>query len=264
MDRDHVAEVARRFSEDAALYERHWAPSLARLGEELVSRLPLDRARVVLDIGAGVGMLLPALGEAAPHAYVAGVDVAEGMIRRAPREFGRAVMDAGGLAVRDDSVDAAVMPFMLFFLPDPPGGLAEARRVLRPGGRLGVATWEAGTNDFRADEVWADILDDHGAADTAPGRLDLTDTAEKLAALLEEAGFEDVRTATAREPDPMTLEDFLERRTTLGRSKRRFESLPRPARESVLAQARERLAGLRPEDFTDPQVALLAWGTKPR
>jgi SAM-dependent methyltransferase len=265
MERDHVASVAGRFSEDAPLYERFWAASMARLGQRLLAGLPLDDASVAVDIGAGVGALLRAIREAAPQAFVAGVDAAEGMIRRAPRDFGRAVMDAGRIALRDATVDVAVMPFMLFFLPDPRRGLAEAHRVLRPGGGLGVATWEAGTNAFRADEVWADLLDEHGAApNPAPWGLELMDTPEKLAGLLEDAGFGQVRTATDREPDPMTLEEFLERRTSLGRSKRRFESLTPEVRTVVLAQARERLAELRPEDFTDPQVAVFAWAVKAR
>jgi ubiquinone/menaquinone biosynthesis C-methylase UbiE len=264
MDGDHVRAVAGRFSEDAPLYERYWAGSMARLGRRLLARLPLDGARVAVDIGAGVGTLLPAIREAAPQAFVAGLDAAEGMIRRASPGFGRVVMDAGRLALRDACVDAAVMPFMLFFLPDPPRGLAEAHRVLGPGGGLGVATWEADSNDFRADEVWGDVLDEHGAAvDSTPSKLELTDTPVKLSALLEDAGFQDVRTATDREPDPMTLEGFLERRISLGRSKRRFESLAREVRTEVLAKARERLAPLRPEDFTDPQVAVFGWGTKP-
>jgi ubiquinone/menaquinone biosynthesis C-methylase UbiE len=265
VERDHVASVAGRFSEDAPLYERFWAASMARLGERLLAGLPLDDASVAVDIGAGVGALLPAIREAAPQAFVAGVDASDGMIRRAPRDFGRAVIDAGRMALRDASVDAAVMPFMLFFLPDPRRGLAEARRVLRPGGGLGVATWEAGTNAFRADEVWADLLDEHGAASNlAPWGLELMDTAEKLAGLLEDAGFRDVRTTIDREPQPMTLEEFLEVRTRIGRSKRRFESLAPQDRTAVLARARERLARLRPEDFTDPQVAVFAWGTKAR
>jgi ubiquinone/menaquinone biosynthesis C-methylase UbiE len=262
MERDSVAAVAGRFSEDAPLYERFWAASMARLGRRLLARLPLDDASVAVDIGAGVGALLPAIRDAAPRAFVAGVDAAEGMIRRAPREFGRAVMDAGRMALRDDSVDAAVMPFMLFFLPDPARGLAEARRVLRPGGGLGVATWEAEANDFRADGVWFDLLDEHGAAsDPVPSNVELMDTPEKMAGLLEDAGFHDVRTAIDREPQPMTPDEFLEVRTRLGRSKRRFESLGPEARAEVVAQARERLAGLPPEGFTDPQVAVLAWGT---
>jgi ubiquinone/menaquinone biosynthesis C-methylase UbiE len=263
MEHDHVAAVARRFSEDAPLYQRYWAASLARLGQRLLAGLPVEDALVAVDIGAGVGALLPPFSEAAPRAFVAGVDAAEGMIRRAPRSFGRAVMDAGRLALRDASVDAAVMPFMLFFLPDPPRGLAEAHRVLRRGGRLGVATWHAEGNAFRADDVWANLLDEYGAAaDPAPSRLELMDTPEKLSVLLEDAGFQEVRTATDREPEASSFQDFLEQRTRIGRSKRRFESLSPDIRAAVLTEARERLGELPPEDFTDPQVAIFAWGTK--
>jgi ubiquinone/menaquinone biosynthesis C-methylase UbiE len=263
MEHDQVAAVAGRFSEDAPLYERYWAASMARLGQRLLAGLPVEDASVAIDIGAGVGALLPAIRQAAPRAFVAGVDAAEGMIRRAPRGLARAVMDAGRLSLKDASVDVAVMPFMLFFLPDPPRGLAEAHRVLRPGGGLGVATWHAEANDFRADELWANLLDEYGAAsDPAPWGVTLMDTPERLSALLEDAGFQDVRTGTDREPEPLSLEDFLEVRTRIGRSKRRFESLAPDIRREVVAKARERLGELPPEDFTDPQVALFAWGTR--
>jgi SAM-dependent methyltransferase len=264
MQHDHVATVAGRFSHDAPLYERFWAASMARLGQRLLARLPLDDASVAVDIGAGVGALLPAIEEAAPGTFVAGVDAAEGMIRRAPRRFGRAVMDAGRLALRDSSVDAAVMPFMLFFLPDPARGLAEARRVLRPGGGLGVATWEAGANDFRADQVWFGLLDEYDAIpDPAPPTAELMNTPEKLAGLLEAAGFIDVGTTTDREPQRLTMEEYLEVRTRIGRSRLRVESLAPDDRKAMLARATERLAELEPEEFTDPQVAVLAWGRKP-
>jgi ubiquinone/menaquinone biosynthesis C-methylase UbiE len=261
---DPVARVAGLFSEDAPLYERYWAGSLSRLGRRLLDHLPLAEARTALDIGAGVGALLPALREAAPGAYVAGVDAAEGMIRRAPRSYGRAVMDARQMAIRDGSMDVAVMPFMLFFLPDPTQGLREVHRILRPGGGLGVATWAAEANDFLADEVWAAVLDEYEAPPYPPASgLDLMDTPEKLTILLEEAGFADVRSGTGAEPEPMTLDDFLERRTRLGRSKRRCASLTPEVRSEMLRAARARLAELRPEDFTDPQVAVFGWGTKP-
>jgi ubiquinone/menaquinone biosynthesis C-methylase UbiE len=264
VEHDHVSAVARCFSQDAVRYERFWAGSMARLGQRLLSGLPLDDASVAVDIGAGVGTLLPAIREAAPRAYVAGLDAAEGMIRRAPREFGRVVMDAGRMALRSASVDAAVMPFMLFFLPDPSLGLAEAHRVLRPDGGLGVATWHAEANDIPADGVWADLLDEHGAqSDPLPSKLDLMDTPEKLGGLLQDTGFGDVRTSVDREPQPLTLAEFLEVRIHLGRSKRRFESLPPEARTEVVARARQRLADLPPEGFTDPQEAVFAWGVKP-
>jgi hypothetical protein len=48
----------------------------------------------------------------------------------------------------------------------------------------------------------------------------------------------------------------------VGSAGRRFRSLPNEARAACLAAARERLAGLEPEDFTDPQEAVLAWARK--
>jgi SAM-dependent methyltransferase len=257
--------VAASFSQDAPLYERFWAAPLAALGRRLLAGLPIQSASVVVDIGAGVGALLPAIREAAPRAFVAGVDAAEGMIRRAPRDFGRAVMDAGRLALRDASIDGAVMPFMLFFLPDPRRGLLEARRVLRPGGRLGVATWAAGVNDYRADQIWADLLDEYGAPpDQATSKMDLMDTPEKLVDLLKDGGFRDVHTATDAKPVSMTIDQFLEVRAKIGRSKRRLQRLSPDARTTLLSEARKRLAKLPPEAFTDPQVALLAWASRPR
>jgi SAM-dependent methyltransferase len=263
VDSDHVAAVAGHFSEDAERYERYWAGSMAKLGQRLLKGLPLADASVVVDIGAGVGMLLPAIREAVPGAYVAGLDAAEGMIRRASGEFGRAVMDAGRLALRDASVDAAVMPFMLFFLPDPSLGLSEALRVLRPGGGLGVATWHAEGNDVPADGVWEDLLVEHGAeSDPLPSKLDLMDTPAKLGSLLRDAGFGEVRTALDREPQHLTLDEFLEVRTGIGRSKHRFLSLTPEARSEIVVRAREQLANLPPEGFTDPQVAVFVWGIK--
>jgi hypothetical protein len=126
-----------------------------------------------------------------------------------------------------------------------------------------VATWDAQANAFRADDVWARLLDEYGAVpDPTPWKQELMDTPEKLSVLLEDAGFRDVRTSKDREPEPITLDDFLEQRTRIGRSKRRFESLAPDIRRAVLAEVRERLGELRSEDFTDPHVAVFAWGTK--
>jgi SAM-dependent methyltransferase len=174
-------------------------------------------------------------------------------------------MDAGRLALRDTSIDGAVMPFMLFFLPDPRRGLIEVRRVLRPGGQLGVATWAAGLNDYRADQIWADLLDEYGAPpEQAASTTELLDSPERLVQLLTDQGFRDVHTATDAEPVSMTLDLFIEERTKIGRSKRRLHRRAPDARTTLLSEARNRLAKLRPADFTDPQVALLAWASRPR
>jgi ubiquinone/menaquinone biosynthesis C-methylase UbiE len=83
----------------------------------------------------------PHLDRVAPRALVVGLDRAEGMVALGARDFPLLVGDAAELPFADGSFDAVVMAFMLFHLPRPTAGLAEAWRVLRPGGSVGLLTW---------------------------------------------------------------------------------------------------------------------------
>lgn len=262
MSDDPVARLAKRYSEDAEGYERHFAPVMRPLGVRLLERLPLRAARRMVDVGGGVGVLLPEIRRLARGALVVGVDRAEGMVARMPREFPRSVMDAASPGFRSGIFDVATMVFMLFHLPDPVAGLREVRRILRPGGSIGVATWlPTGVESYRAYDVWVEELEAHGASwsDPSPARHDVTDSPDKVAGLLRAAGFRAIETTILTYPDPMDLEEFLTRRTSLGFSRRRFESLDDEARPACLRTVRRRLEQLAPEDFVDPQDAILAW-----
>jgi ubiquinone/menaquinone biosynthesis C-methylase UbiE len=51
------------------------------------------------------------------------------------------VMDGEALRIRDESFDAVVCRFGYMLMPEPEKGFAEARRVLKQGGRIGFAVW---------------------------------------------------------------------------------------------------------------------------
>jgi len=115
----------------------------------------------VADLGCGTGSLAAAL---APEvARVIGVDQSAHMLRSAHRrtaklgnvELRRGALEA--LPLDDASCDAALLVLSLGWVADPPRALAEAARVVRPGGRLALVDAVLHDDeDFRrrAGQVW--------------------------------------------------------------------------------------------------------------
>src|SRR6185436_11019265 len=80
-------------------------------------------------------------------AAVDGVDPAEGQLafartRPAARLARFHQGDAMSLPFPDAAFDAAVMPLVIFFVPDPAVGVAEMARVVRPGGVVAAYGWD--------------------------------------------------------------------------------------------------------------------------
>ena len=148
MGRADVRELTERYDRDAEAYRELWAPVLRTAALPLARELSGTAITHVLDVGTGVGSLLPDLSIIFPDAVVLGVDRSRGMLALAPNRFGRSLMDAQQLGIRSGSVDRVFLVFMLFHLDDPSSGLREARRVLRPGGVVGVRDVDSGGQLF--------------------------------------------------------------------------------------------------------------------
>jgi ubiquinone/menaquinone biosynthesis C-methylase UbiE len=262
---DTQSRLAKRYSEDAEAYLRLWAPVLHPHGLALLRELAMGHARRVLDLGTGVGSLLPDIQELAHAAFVVGIDRSEGMLALAPWNTNLAVMDGSRLAFGPDVFDVLVMAFVLQHFADPADTLWEARRVLRPGGRIGMATWGRDPGSPAID-AWQEELDALGAPEAEPliANHDLMDDEDKVRGLLKDAGFWAIRTWTGRLDHEMDADAFLARRTGLGLAKRRFQGMEAAVRESCVAKVRERLSRLDPGTLVERDEIVFSTALKAR
>ncbi len=108
-----------------------------RRGDHFAAELAtwVDGRRVV-ELGVGTGVIAGGLRK---HGVdVVGVDLSDAMMRAAVERIGPrvAVADVDRLPLADASVDTALFVWVLQLVPDPISTLAEAARVVRPGGRV--------------------------------------------------------------------------------------------------------------------------------
>lgn len=141
-------QVAASFSRAAASYD-----SVAQLqrdvGQALLGRLPSDfTPQRWVDLGSGTGHFSRVLAGRFTAAEGIAVDIAEGMLRHA-RSLGGAqqyiVGDAEQLPLADASCDLLFSSLAVQWCGDFAAVLAEAHRVLRPGGILAFASLCDGT-----------------------------------------------------------------------------------------------------------------------
>lgn len=137
---DATTIIRRRYDRIAPLYDLIDAPmelGARRWRPALWSRL---RGPRVLELGVGTGKNIPFYPAGAE---VTATDISERMLARAARRAEKhgvsvrfEIADAQRLSYASRSFDCVVATFLFCSVPDPALGLAEARRVLKPGGQL--------------------------------------------------------------------------------------------------------------------------------
>lgn len=107
-----------------------------------IEELRLRPGSTVLDLACGTGLNFPLLAtRLGPGGRLLGLDLTRAMLRRAGRRARRRNVslieaDAAAIPLADDSVDAVLCSYGMAIVPDYRRAIAEAVRVLRPGGRL--------------------------------------------------------------------------------------------------------------------------------
>ena len=98
---------------------------------------------VIIDLGCGDGSALAIAAEHNPAHRFAGIDWSGDALRQAQAAgltVVRASVSGGSLPVADGAADVVIMSELIEHLVDPDGAVAEARRILRPGGSLLLST----------------------------------------------------------------------------------------------------------------------------
>lgn len=139
------------YDAEARLYDAsRGGEERAAAAAEAVERLLPAGTRTLVDVACGTGIVTRRLR--GPGRTVLGADRSPGMLAMASGRLPNAVVtgEATRLPIRSGGVDAVVLVWLLHLLPDAAPVLAEAARVLRPGGVL-ITTVDKTAAAFRTD-----------------------------------------------------------------------------------------------------------------
>src|SRR5215207_10571224 len=184
-------------------YARDAAPRTRPFAEALVAFLPPAVGAHVLDVATGTGLVaVEAARLVGPRGSVLATDFLpawEPFVRSTATAARVAnvmftSMPAEALALPDASFDVAYCQFGLMFVTEPLRALREMRRVLRPGGRIGISVWSVPEKVglFLIPRIVAPALPPTtGEASPSPMSMGAPGLIEGIVA---EAGFRDVVT----------------------------------------------------------------------
>jgi ubiquinone/menaquinone biosynthesis C-methylase UbiE len=196
--------------DDGAGYERMMGVWSRLAGDVFLDWLAPHPGQRWVDVGCGNGAFTELLAQRCAPAEIQGVDPSEAQLSFARSRHTAGIAhfqqgDAMALPFGDNSFDAAVMALVIFFVPEPAQGVAEMKRVVKPGGTISAYAWDvlepggfpmaAMQEEFRAT----------GRTPLLPPRAEVS-RISALRSLWADAGLTDV--ATREITVARTFEDF--------------------------------------------------------
>jgi len=156
--------------DDGAAYERYMGIWSQLAGEAFLDWLAPKPGGRWLDIGCGNGAFTEMIVRRCSPSAMHGIDPSEAQLAYARTRAALAgaefrAGDAMALPFTDDAFDAAVMPLVIFFVPEPARGVAEMARVVRRGGVVAAYAWDMPGGGFPYEALWSEL---HAAAMPVP------------------------------------------------------------------------------------------------
>lgn len=148
--------------DDGAAYERGMGQWSQLVGATFLDWLEPAPGQRWIDVGCGNGAFTELVIKHCAPAAIDGLDPSNGQLTFARTRPGAQTAtfhlgDAHALPFADASADIAVMALVIFFLDDPAAGLAEMRRVVRPGGTVAAYAWDIPGRSFPLEPVQAEL-----------------------------------------------------------------------------------------------------------
>ncbi|MFQ5606545.1 MAG: methyltransferase domain-containing protein, partial [Candidatus Zixiibacteriota bacterium] len=268
-----------RWQEVAGAWQK-WLPYINRwygsATEMMLDLAELEPGHTVLDVAAGSGaQSILAAGRVGPKGSLLAIDIAQNLLRMAKDSANQAgvsnvrtrVMDAENLELDDASFDAVISRLGLMLLPDPDRALAEAHRVLKPGGRYSCIVFSSGANNPYF-SITSDIMRRHAAAPPpGPNEPDAFRYAEPGALIdsLKRAGFHSVAAHKVRftVEFPTLAEGLAFRREVLGVRHSLLKDMSDQRRDEMWFEIQTALEGYSgPGGLSVPGETLVGVGTK--
>jgi SAM-dependent methyltransferase len=169
------------FDVDAAAYDAFMGRWSRRLSAALADVAGIAPGMRVLDVGCGTGALTDELVRRVAAQDVAAVDPSASFVHAMRDRFPGVDVREGSaeqLPFEDDGFDATLAQLVVHFMDDPIAGLAEMRRVTRPGGVVVASVWDYAGNRGplgvfwdAAREIRPDVHDESQLAGTREGHL---------------------------------------------------------------------------------------------
>ena len=200
---EHKSRVAATYNLASAGYDKEALRFFPLCANRLVELIGLQPGQWVLDVATGTGVAaIAAARRIGPGGQVVGVDIATDMLEQAQRKIEAAQLtnielheeDAEHLSFAENSFDAVICAFGIFFLPEMMTGPREWKRVVREAGVVAFSAF--GETAFQPiSDLFEARIRAYGVTFPVPMRpfsWQRLTTLEQCRTLLQAAGLEQI------------------------------------------------------------------------